>query len=133
MGPETHSDPALTVAIALAVGMIAQVVARHLRIPGIVLLLALGALLIRGRARTPLALLLMGYVALLPVIYGPGPEQRYLYLAAPWLLLGAVSAARAGGVNSRRRLAVAVVCCWAALSAFSFWRWAAELASSGPL
>jgi NhaP-type Na+/H+ or K+/H+ antiporter len=45
MSPETHSDPALTVAIALAVGMVAQVVARHLRIPGIVLLLALGALL----------------------------------------------------------------------------------------
>jgi NhaP-type Na+/H+ or K+/H+ antiporter len=43
--PEVTADPALTVAIALAVGMIAQAVARHLRIPGIVLLLALGALL----------------------------------------------------------------------------------------
>lgn len=39
-----HS-PALTIALALAAGMTAQVVARHLRIPGIVLLLAAGVLL----------------------------------------------------------------------------------------
>lgn len=38
-------DPAFTIALALAVGMIAQVVARHLRLPGIVLLLAAGAAL----------------------------------------------------------------------------------------
>lgn len=43
----THAllDPALTVAIALAAGMLAQSVARHLRLPGIVLLLATGVLL----------------------------------------------------------------------------------------
>ncbi len=39
------NNPALTTAIALAAGMIAQAVARHLRIPGIVLLLATGVLL----------------------------------------------------------------------------------------
>jgi NhaP-type Na+/H+ or K+/H+ antiporter len=39
------NDPALTFAIALAAGMTAQVVARHLRIPGIVLLLLVGVLL----------------------------------------------------------------------------------------
>lgn len=39
------SNPALTVALAMAVGMIAQAVARHLRIPGIVILLATGVLL----------------------------------------------------------------------------------------
>lgn len=38
-------DPAFTIALALAVGMIAQVLARHLRLPGIVLLLAAGAAL----------------------------------------------------------------------------------------
>jgi NhaP-type Na+/H+ or K+/H+ antiporter len=39
------ADPALTIALALAAGMIAQVLARHLRIPGIVLLLGTGVLL----------------------------------------------------------------------------------------
>lgn len=38
-------DPALTVAIALAAGMLAQMAARHVRLPGIVLLLATGVLL----------------------------------------------------------------------------------------
>jgi NhaP-type Na+/H+ or K+/H+ antiporter len=39
------NDPALTFALALAAGMTAQVLARHLRIPGIVLLLLAGVLL----------------------------------------------------------------------------------------
>lgn len=38
-------DPALTIALAAAAGMLAQTVARHVRIPGIVLLLATGLLL----------------------------------------------------------------------------------------
>jgi NhaP-type Na+/H+ or K+/H+ antiporter len=38
-------DPALTFAIALAAGIVAQSAARHLQIPGIVLLLAVGVLL----------------------------------------------------------------------------------------
>jgi NhaP-type Na+/H+ or K+/H+ antiporter len=38
-------DPALTLAIALAAGMAAQAAARHLRVPGIVLLLACGVAL----------------------------------------------------------------------------------------
>jgi NhaP-type Na+/H+ or K+/H+ antiporter len=44
---ETHitDNPALTLAVAMAAGMVAQALARHLRIPGIVLLLATGALL----------------------------------------------------------------------------------------
>lgn len=40
----TH-NPALTIAVALAVGVLAQAVARHLRIPGIVLLLGAGVAL----------------------------------------------------------------------------------------
>lgn len=39
------TNPALTVAIAIAAGMVAQSLAHHLRIPGIVLLLATGVLL----------------------------------------------------------------------------------------
>ena len=38
-------EPALTIALALATGMLAQAVARHLRVPGIVMLLATGVLL----------------------------------------------------------------------------------------
>jgi NhaP-type Na+/H+ or K+/H+ antiporter len=38
-------DPALTIALALVAGMFAQATAQHLRIPGIVLLLATGVLL----------------------------------------------------------------------------------------
>src|SRR5690606_5103944 len=38
-------DPALTFAVALAAGMIAQITAVYLRMPGIVLLLILGVLL----------------------------------------------------------------------------------------
>jgi NhaP-type Na+/H+ or K+/H+ antiporter len=39
------ASPSLTIAVALGVGMLAQALARHLRIPGIVLLLACGVLL----------------------------------------------------------------------------------------
>ena len=39
------SNPGLTVGVALAIGMLAQVAARHLELPGIVLLLLAGALL----------------------------------------------------------------------------------------
>ncbi|HYO16941.1 MAG TPA: sodium:proton antiporter [Thermoanaerobaculia bacterium] len=45
MASSIFADPALTVALALAAGMIAQVIARHLKIPGIVLLLASGVTL----------------------------------------------------------------------------------------
>ena len=40
-----HQGPALTLVLALAVGIFAQSVSRHLRIPGIVLLLLAGACL----------------------------------------------------------------------------------------
>ena len=42
---DVFDDPALSIGLAVAVGMIAQAVARHLKIPGIVLLLAAGVLL----------------------------------------------------------------------------------------
>lgn len=42
---DPFADPALTVALALAAGVLAQAVARHLRIPGIVLLLGTGLVL----------------------------------------------------------------------------------------
>lgn len=40
--PATIQSPALTIALAMAAGIICQVVARHLKLPGIVLLLAAG-------------------------------------------------------------------------------------------
>ena len=43
--PDFVHDPAFNVGLALAVGMLAQALARHLRVPGIVLLLAAGVLL----------------------------------------------------------------------------------------
>ena len=43
--PDFVNEPAFNVGLALAVGMLAQALARHLRIPGIVLLLAAGVLL----------------------------------------------------------------------------------------
>ncbi len=43
--PAALGHPALTVALALAAGIVAQAVARHLRLPGIVLLLATGVVL----------------------------------------------------------------------------------------
>ncbi len=46
MTPETSfSDPALSVALAMAAGMLAQALGRHLRVPGIVLLLGAGVIL----------------------------------------------------------------------------------------
>ena len=45
MHSDTWNDPALTIALALAAGMIAHTLARHLKVPGIVLLLATGVLL----------------------------------------------------------------------------------------
>ena len=40
-----HDNPALVVALALAAGVVAQTLARHLRVPGIVVLLAVGVAL----------------------------------------------------------------------------------------
>lgn len=45
MRSEALRNPALTVALALAFGILSQGVARHLRVPGIVVLLAVGVLL----------------------------------------------------------------------------------------
>ena len=45
LGPMNLDDPALTFALALAAGVIGQAVARHLRVPGIILLLILGVAL----------------------------------------------------------------------------------------
>ncbi len=45
MTPSVFYNPALTLALALALGMIAQALAYHLRVPGIVLLLAAGVAL----------------------------------------------------------------------------------------
>lgn len=45
MQPHLHDNPALTVAIAVAAGMLGQTLAQHMRLPGIVLLLVIGVVL----------------------------------------------------------------------------------------
>jgi NhaP-type Na+/H+ or K+/H+ antiporter len=45
MSHESLTNPALTIALALAAGIVVQALARHLRLPGIVLLLGTGAVL----------------------------------------------------------------------------------------
>ncbi|MEZ5064442.1 MAG: sodium:proton antiporter [bacterium] len=45
MNHAVTSDPALTISIALAAGLVAQTIAHHIRVPGLVLLLITGALL----------------------------------------------------------------------------------------
>lgn len=45
MADSSIHDPALTIAVALSTGIVVQAVARHLRVPGIVLLLAAGVIL----------------------------------------------------------------------------------------
>jgi hypothetical protein len=97
--------------------------------PGIalaaLLLLAFFALAAKGRRRDPLALAAMGFAMLTPVIHGPGPEQRYLYLAAPWLLLATVAAVRAGAPTLKRPVTVALISIWCCLNTANVWRWAA--------
>jgi NhaP-type Na+/H+ or K+/H+ antiporter len=68
MHGSSFQDPALTLAIALAAGMAAQAVARHLRVPGIVLLLACGVVLgpdalgvVQPRALGPALHAIVGY------------------------------------------------------------------------
>ena len=70
MHPSTDlfSDPALTIGLALAAGTLAQTVARHLRVPGIVLLLGAGVLLgpdllgwVRPKNLGPALQLLVGF------------------------------------------------------------------------
>lgn len=60
MHTDITANPALIVAIALAAGIVAQVVARHLRMPGIVLLLGGGVLLGPDGLGTLVARLLLG-------------------------------------------------------------------------
>jgi NhaP-type Na+/H+ or K+/H+ antiporter len=70
-------NPALTLAIAMAAGMVAQAIARHLRIPGIVLLLAAGALLgpdglgvVRPATMGPALMTLVGFAVAIILFEG---------------------------------------------------------------
>ncbi len=70
-------DPALTVALALAAGMLGQSLARHLRIPGIVVLLAGGVLLgpdvlglVRPRTLGPALASLVGFAVAVVLFEG---------------------------------------------------------------
>ena len=74
---EHVSDQALIVAVALVAGMVAQVLARHLRVPGIVLLLAAGAILgpdflgwVRPRELGPALQALVGFAVSIVLFEG---------------------------------------------------------------
>ena len=83
-------------------------------------------------SRNGAALLLLAAAVLLPVLPGPGPEARYLLLAAPWLVLLATEATREVVVRSGRAgyvvLALGFVAFFSVTSAASWWmaaRWRA--------
>jgi hypothetical protein len=81
-------------------------------------------------SREGTALLTLAVAVLLPVLPGPGPEARYLMLAAPWLVLLATAATRAVVVRSGPAgyvvLALAFVAFYGVAGAASWWmaaRW----------
>lgn len=99
--PMDHAslNPAFTIAIALAAGVLAQGLARHLRVPGIVLLLATGVLL--GPE---------GVGLVRPAALGPGLEAIIGFAVAIILFEGGlnleISRLRAQGKVVRRLLTV---------------------------
>jgi NhaP-type Na+/H+ or K+/H+ antiporter len=107
------SDPALTIASALAAGMLAQSLARHLRIPGIVLLLAAGVLLgpdllgiVRPDSLGPGLQILVGYaVAIVLFEGGMNLEIRRLRRSARGIrqlvTIGALVTATGGAISAR--------------------------------
>ncbi len=78
----------------------------------------------KGRRREPFVLAAMGFAMLSPVLHGPGPEQRYLYLAAPWLLLATAAAGHGIGFNPRKSFTATLIVVWCSLSTANLWRWA---------
>jgi NhaP-type Na+/H+ or K+/H+ antiporter len=110
---DSFSDPALTVAVALAAGMIAQTIARHLRVPGIVLLLAAGVLLgpdvagiVRPQSLGPALQVLVGYaVAIVLFEGGMNLEIRRLRRSATSIrqlvTVGALVTAAGGAISAR--------------------------------
>jgi NhaP-type Na+/H+ and K+/H+ antiporter len=84
------ANPALVVALALAAGVVAQSLARHLRIPGIVLLLGAGV-----------ALGPDGVGVVVPEILGPALDALIGFAVAVILFDGGLN------LNIRR------ICCWA--------------------
>jgi hypothetical protein len=96
--------------------------------PGMVLAGAVLALVLAAAwslGRPGAALLLLAWATLAPVLVGPGPEARYLLIAAPWLVLLATAgvrevAARCGRAG-RVALTVGLVVFCAAAAATS-WR-----------
>lgn len=90
----------------------------------------LGALLLgalRSRTRTVPGCLVAAYVPLLPVLAASGPQQRYLYLAAPWMVLAAVAAVAESGLSPRtRRNFVSLAVVVALVGGANQWRFAAD-------
>jgi len=107
------SNPALIIALALIAGLVAQTIARHLRIPGIIALLVAGALLgpdglniIRPEVLGPALSALVGYAVAVILFEGgmnlnikrlrreSGTIQRLVTLGALITMLGGTLSAR---------------------------------------
>ena len=89
---------------------------------------ALGLVVAAGRRREQLALLGMAVAPLLPLLPGPGPEARHLYLGLPFLALAVrLAMLEAEGAGPRARAAaLPLLGVWVALSAGSAWAAAAR-------
>ena len=110
--------------------------------PGVLLALAVLALVLATAwrvGRTGVALLCLTWGVLVPVLGGPGPEARYLLLAAPWLVLlgtaGVCAIAATCGRAGRIALVVGVLAFSATAAGTAWWlagRWrtADEIARS---
>jgi hypothetical protein len=100
---------------------------------GVVLAIAVFVLALAAAwrlSRDGAAMLILAVAVLLPVLPGPGPEGRYLLLAAPWLVLLATAATRDVVVRSGPAgymvLALAFVTFFGVAGAASWWmaaRW----------
>lgn len=105
--------PALSIALALAVGMVSQTLARHLRLPGIVLLLGAGVLfgpdmldLIRPETLGPAMPILVGF-AVAVILFEGGMNlnikrlRRQALVIRRLLTIGAVVTAAGGTLAAR--------------------------------
>lgn len=57
----------------------------------------------KAKSRRVFACLVSAYMPLIPVLAASGPQQRYLYLVAPWMVLAAVATVAEAGFSARVR------------------------------
>lgn len=113
MDASIFNNPGLTIALALAMGMLAQALAHHLRVPGIVLLLAAGVVfgpdgagLIRPESLGPALNILTGF-AVAVILFEGGINLKFRRLKSAQrsirqlILLGGLTTVAGGAVTAR--------------------------------